>query len=381
MKYTVTRACGHEEIVALVGKVKNREWRLENVEPSKFCHDCYQAELARQREKENREAAEVARENNLPGLTGTEKQIAWAESIRQQLLADIDEFIYKQIKAEYRNDPKLLEAIKRIKSKTNASWWIDNRGMKTSYEFKQLLEDASREVKTEKIQPIIDAAKVEATIRPENAKTESVAEIRALKGAIEISFPEKRDDFWGVVKRQLNMEWTGRSWRRNLKARNGTPQDRVAEAGHKILAAGFPIRIYDANIRAMTISGEYEPECTRWVQKRTTGEYMGWFAITWDNRKGDFYKVAKAIGGSRYSKPSVVVPPESFEEVLDFAKMYGFKLSDAAMEVAETARRTREATLTVKVDAPKKQHKVMVSGKPPVLEVPTEVGVDDEFKD
>jgi hypothetical protein len=32
-KYDVTRACGHEEIVNLVGPHKNREWRLESIEP------------------------------------------------------------------------------------------------------------------------------------------------------------------------------------------------------------------------------------------------------------------------------------------------------------------------------------------------------------
>lgn len=165
-KYTVTRACGHIETVALIGKIKNREWRLENVEPSKLCHECYQAELARQREKENQDAAEVAKENGLPALTGTEKQIAWAETIRQKMLADIDEFIFKSVKEEMRNDPKLLEAVEHIKGKTEARWWIDNRGMNMSYELRRLLEDAAKEVKAERMQTpadVVAEAKSEAT--------------------------------------------------------------------------------------------------------------------------------------------------------------------------------------------------------------------------
>lgn len=106
-KYTVTRACGHEEVVVLFGKIKNRDWRLENVEPSKLCYECYQVELAKRREEENREAAETAKEMQLPELTGSEKQIAWAETIRQKMLADIDEFIYTRVKEDVRNDPQL----------------------------------------------------------------------------------------------------------------------------------------------------------------------------------------------------------------------------------------------------------------------------------
>ena len=85
-KYTVTRACGHDEVVVLFGKGRDREWRLENVEPSKLCTECYQVELARQREKENQEAAEAAKEMSLPELTGSEKQVTWAETLRLTFL-------------------------------------------------------------------------------------------------------------------------------------------------------------------------------------------------------------------------------------------------------------------------------------------------------
>lgn len=383
-KYSVTRACGHEETVVLFGKIKNREWRLENVEPQKLCSECYHAELKRRHEEENREAAEAAREMGLPSLTGTEKQVAWAESIRQQLLADIDEFIYRQVKAEHRNDPKLLEAVEKIRSKTEARWWIDHRGMNMAWELRHLLEEAAKEVKEEKLQPppeVVAEARVEATIRPEEPVTETVAEIRALDDAVEIDFPERRDDFWEIVKKQLKMEWTGKFWRRKLNNKNGTPIDRVAEAGHRLLAAGFPIRIYDAELRRKAVAGEYESECTRWIAVRIKGDYIGWFAISWDRDREDFYKVARAIGGSRWDKPSVVVPPEKFEEVLDFAQMYGFKLSDDARELAEAARVAKEKTLVAKVEPPSEQAKAVVDRKPPILEVPQKVDIADEFID
>lgn len=378
-KYTVTRNCGHEETVALFGKIKGREWRLENVETQKLCTECYQAEMKRLHEEENREAAEIAREMGLPALTGTEKQVAWAELIRQQMLADLDKFIYKQVKIEHRNDPSFLEAVEKIRSRTEARWWIDNRGMNMSWELKYLLEKAANEVKAEKLQPAVDAAKAEATVRTENPVTETVAEIRTLENAIEVYFPERRDDFREVVK-GLKFKWSGSAWRREIVPKNGTLADRAAETGHRLLAAGFPVRIFDDGVRKKAISGAYEHECTRWVQLRTGEKYQGWLAISWDHGD-DFYGAAKKLPGAHWSKPSVVVPVENFDEVLDFAKMYGFQVSDLTQEAIDQARCTRDATLTVNVAPPKEPEKVIASSRPPVLEVPVEVQVDDEFRE
>ena len=381
-KYNVTRSCGHDEIVNLVGKHSQREWRLENVEPSKLCYECYQQKLAEERERENREAAEAAKDMHLPVLTGTEKQVAWAETIRQQLLADIDVFIYKRTRGEM--NPQLLGALEQVKSRAEARWWIDNRGMDMSHEFRRLLEDAAKDARDEALKPppeVIAGAKAEATVRPENSKTETVAEIRIRDDSLEIDFPEKRDDFRELVKKQLHMEWSGSCWRRKLSTKNGTPEDRAAEAGHRLLAEGFVIRIYDAGIRDRAIAGEYESECTRWIMiRKADAKCPGYFAISW-SRDEDFYKTARRISGSRWSSPSVVVPPEHFAEVLDFASMYGFKLSESAQEVVEAARQAKESVMVARVEPPAKRAKVIATGRPPVLEVPMEVGVDDEFKD
>jgi len=225
-------------------------------------------------------------------------------------------------------------------------------------------------------------AEAEATVRPEKPITETPAEIRVVEKTLEIVFPERREDFRGIVKDKLKMEWSGRCWRRKLVVKNGTPQDRAAEAGHRLLAAGFVVRIFDPEIRAKAISGDYEPECTRWIAVRNeTASYAGWFSISWDRDREDFYKAAKKLPGAHWSKPNVVVPPANFEEVLDFAKMYGFRVSKTAQEIADQARRVRDAALTVKVEAPAEPAKVNISGRPPILEVPENVSIADEFRD
>jgi hypothetical protein len=377
-KYDVERACGHTETVDLYGPRKNREWRIENVEAEKLCRECYLAKLAEERELANKQAAEEAQAQGLPKLEGTEKQVAWAETIRQEVLAAIDEFIVE----DEAEDPRVIELISHIKSKVSASWWIDHRET-SNYRIRRLLEAAIDEVNTLKLEshPAAQDAKAEATVRPENPVTETVAEIRIQGNVVEVSFPERRDDFREIVKRKLNMEWMrgSQSWQRTISLADGTPADRAAEAGHRLLAAGFCIRIYDPELRKKAIDGNYEPESTRWIFRRTGGDYDGWFSLSW-NRGEDYYGVAKRLPGSRWDKPNVVVPPEQFEEVLDFADMYGFSLSPGAEELVAQARQIKERALVADVEA-SDDMKVIVGTTPSVLEVPQEVEIVEELRD
>lgn len=383
-KYTVERACGHTETVVLFGKNKDREWRLERVEPSKLCYECYQKELARKREEENRESAEAAKEMNLPTLTGTEKQVAWAETIRQRIIGELEKVVYS-VPQEKRDDQfiRVVEALESIKAITAASWWIDNRFAETKRALVGLVDEEMKAIKTEQAQPpkeVVADAKAEATVRPESPKTETVAEIRVTESVVEVIFPEKRDDFRELVKEKLHMSRSGSSWKREIKMKNGTPADRAAEAGHRLLAAGFSIRIYDSRLREKAVSGDYEQECTRWVTKFTSGKHEGCFYISWDKNERNWYDLAKKIAGSRYDKPGIAVPPESFEEVLDFAKLYVFKLSEGAQEAVEAARLVKEKALVVNVELPD-DVTVLPGEFPPVLEVPQRVGIADEFMD
>lgn len=72
---TVEHCCGHQVDHQLYG---NRAWREREL-----CSNCKQAE----RDKENRAAAVANAEAGYPPLEGTEKQIAWAETIRHDMLA------------------------------------------------------------------------------------------------------------------------------------------------------------------------------------------------------------------------------------------------------------------------------------------------------
>lgn len=385
-KYDVTYACGHEGRENIIGPMKNRQW-IADRKAAGLCSDCYLENLQRKREEENRKSTELAKEQELPELVGSLRQIAFSQTCRQKLLKQIDELIESEDGYDRRrlqraglDKDKIAEAIGYMLPQTSASWWIDN----SREDIFVLLSNLYSKSEKQRIQPILDeekaALQAETTVRPENPKTENVAEIRIGEGTLVIVFPEKRDDFRKIMKEDLHMEWSGSSWRRKLIKRNGAVSDRAAEAGHWILAAGFPIRLADQEIRDKAIRGEYEPECTRWILRCGGGEYGGWFAILW-SYPDDLYDAARRLSGSKYSKPFVVVPPEQFEEVLDFAQIYGFRLSEKAREVAEMARNAKEAALIVDPEPPKQKQRIVADTKPPVLVIPEEVNVDAEFRD
>jgi len=99
---TGTYACGHTGREQFYGKHKDREYAIQK-HFEKVCPECWQAEC----ERNAKDAAEKNKTAALPILRGSDKQIAWAESIRANLVGK-DGFVLV-----LRND--------------SAKWWIDNR--------------------------------------------------------------------------------------------------------------------------------------------------------------------------------------------------------------------------------------------------------------
>lgn len=377
-KYDVKYTCGHTGIISLVGPNKQREWRLER-EAEKLCHECWEAQLRQEREEENRKAAEAAMEQELPTLQGTAKQIAWAETIRQKLLERVNDVLTK-IKDERKTDAVI--AVERITQQTSASWWIDRRHIESMLDILQLLDEQIKAAKKEQAarEPIVNEAYIEATVRPEKAMTETIAEIRIIGNAIEVHFPERQDAFRTMIK-DLKFEWTGDCWKRTLDTAKNNPIDFAAEVGNTLLANGYIIRTFNDEARNKAISGEYEKDHTRWVTRLATGDYTGWFSIKWDRNREDFYNAARRLPRSKWNKPGVVVPPEMFEDVLDFARIHDFKLSEGARRTVEAARQAKELTLIAKVTKPARENVAHVGNKPPVLEIPKEVDIDASLRD
>lgn len=368
--------CGKEFKVQMYGNLQYREWKIKNW--NWLCEDC----KAKQREEEAREAAKKSQEMELPELIGSEKQIQWALKIRLQAIDKLE----KQIKLQVTDpDVELLIRLgmQEMLKEQKASWWIDNRDAEWDVILVQMIEKVVNSQKTkpaDNSSEIEKEVKAEATVRPINAVTGTVAEITYKNDTIEISFPEKREDFRKTVK-ELSFVWDDVKllWKRRINKFNGPTKDRMAEVGNRLLLLGIPIRIFDEDIRNAAINADFQPEQTRWIAQNAD---TGWFSVSW-GRNEDFYSEAKRLPGAKYNRDtrSVIVPPESFQEVLDFADMYGFSLSEKAQELVNKARKEKEKSLVVDPVKPKTIDKANPKAKPEPLEVPKEEIIDEELRD
>lgn len=134
-KYGITYACGHDGRIDIAGPYKNREYLAER-ESRKLCPECYSAKLAADRAAASAAAAEQAKATGLPALTGSDKQIAWAETIRANAVAQLaklsaylDTADANPAATEAQRTAIRLgrDAIASALAQTEARAWIDGR--------------------------------------------------------------------------------------------------------------------------------------------------------------------------------------------------------------------------------------------------------------
>lgn len=380
-KYDINYTCGHEGTVNIIGPHRSRESRIAYLERGE-CFDCFK-----------RHSTEVAREQaqelELPTLVGSEKQVAWAETLRLTQINAIETTVERldRTKSNYR---QILVAVECISNETSAKQWIewsyDDPSYIISKVLKSLLSAPTVEQKRAAIEAqakadaVKRAALVEATIRPDVAVCEQPAEITMNSKTISVLLPERREDFREIVH-ELGYAWKNGCWQRTIGAFAGQPADRFVELGHVLLSHGFLVRVFDEDLRARIIAGTFEAEQTRWITKRVAGEYAGWFSVQW-GRGEDCYAAARKIKNSRYSPPCVVVPMVQFAQVLDFAQRYDFRLSDGAKELAHQAQEDKEKMLVVTKAPVAKREKMPPAGDvPSVLPIPESVAVADDLRD
>lgn len=97
----------------------------------RLCPECYRKMMTKKREEEraeeNKAAAATAAALNLPALTGTEKQIAWATTIRQAALDGALQMIAGRTSASLTEKGRALVSATLARMSTDAQWWINNR--------------------------------------------------------------------------------------------------------------------------------------------------------------------------------------------------------------------------------------------------------------
>lgn len=121
-KYQINHACGHTETHNIVGTNINgeRERKAEWL-AGRVCTEC-----SRQQQR-----AKAAEDNKgLPALTGSEKQITWAETIRTSAVKQLNE-LKDMIDPNHPESAIPLGIIDNVIQQSESRYWIDNRD--TSY--------------------------------------------------------------------------------------------------------------------------------------------------------------------------------------------------------------------------------------------------------
>lgn len=366
-------SCGHEGKVDIIGPGNDREWKKERAF-DKLCPECYKKWLEEERQKANLESAEKSSEMELPELIGTEKQVAWANTLRMKVIenyeqqqGEFDKRISKAKDLLKKNEEQgipnkyslsdlklyvrgkdgtnmittkeeLSDAMDYIlKSKTKAEFWIDNRY--NSGEFWHFIEeyrkyvaenDVPEDVKQEEFK-----IKESLTVAPEAENLKS--------GVVEIAYKDnvlyaryvKDDDFIGIVK-GLNYKWEG-VWCKKITEYTGAVADRAAELGNILLANGFTVQFPDSESKERAISADFEPENDRWVKYNSELKKL---AIIWRRKSDTLYENAKKLPGAKWNGGSMKVSIEFYKEVEDFAETMGFSISEKAREEIENYKRT-----------------------------------------
>ena len=145
---TINYSCGHVGQVQMYGKHSERGRKAAWMEKNALCDEC----AAKARDEGNRKAAATNAEAGLPSLTGTPKQIAWAETLRTKAYAlflsdhEINELLIVALRKEHGLTEEIFKAAginnaddafalfraiisKRFAGMTQASAWIDSRPM------------------------------------------------------------------------------------------------------------------------------------------------------------------------------------------------------------------------------------------------------------
>lgn len=110
-KYTITYKCGHTAEIQLFGKYTDRDRKIAYYRTID-CPEC-----------EAKNAAKYAQDKGYAELTGSSKQICWANKIRNQKIAEAEHLSDKIT----RNKDLFLKALKKIKNESSSTFWIDNR--------------------------------------------------------------------------------------------------------------------------------------------------------------------------------------------------------------------------------------------------------------
>lgn len=350
--YYGTYSCGHEGRVDLGGPTKNRQ-KIADWHFSRLCPECYKKHIEAEKKEKAMTAAKISAEMKLPELTGTEKQVAWANELRLKILNNLATYLKNLDKymaeKELEFIPKTAFRIEEasnaldwfMKSKTEARYWIDIR--QTGVTFYTLITEYQTHLDEELHGDAMKEIEEEETMLTVIPKTEPGCELK--KGVVKFIINDsisvqyiKDTDFIDIAKK-LGYKWNGTAWEKKITEYTGSGNDRVAEMANKLLLSGFTVQFPNNEAKEMAISGNFVAENDRWIKYNETDNML---SIRWKTRSDTLYDNAKKLPGAKWKDGSMRVNIEFYQEVEDFANTMGFSISNMAKHKIEEYKQEKE---------------------------------------
>ncbi|MGW3197157.1 hypothetical protein ACWDBD_21715 [Streptomyces sp. NPDC001118] len=127
MKTAIEHVCGHIHTADLLGtnahgeRDRKAEWLA-----TQLCPACARTQRDEDHQRQAEEAAHTAAANDWPTLTGSEKQISWADQIRVAAIEEMTKRLHSRLTADVA-EKALAYWTRAALRQTDAAWWIDNR--------------------------------------------------------------------------------------------------------------------------------------------------------------------------------------------------------------------------------------------------------------
>lgn len=373
-KFEDTYACGHTGKISRTGYSKEAAKVKANEEFEKECPECRRKRFLR----ENRERAEeIKRElgqedNALPMLIGSEKQINWALTIRDDIISWVDQIDYEdRIRYNLRrlSKDRFLELFGlMLENEKSASVWIDIRDDFKIFPVKYVSEYEKFENIDEVEEILIEEVKkeIENVVIPENFNDKNVTVENKIDKIIVSS--DKDYTIINLVKSK-GYKWDKPYWVKNINNRTGDVQDRMADIINALLLKGYGVKIISSDfekIKEKATSATFEIEQTNWIDS-IDSKHIG---IEWKGKNDSLYEAARKIKGSKWAG-LVKVPISEYKAIEDFAELKGFSFTEKAKEVLDKYKETLEET---RVEVTEKDIK-------PLIKVADEIDLSDLIDD
>lgn len=331
----------------------------------------------------------------LPELTGSEKQVEWATTIRAKIIDKVEKRLSEVKLCNVPNsdvkqsgivlmvtflnrvfipESRISDVKQKLYSITDSNYWINERDTQIDWIIANILKCINEEHANIDYS---DSVGYENTaIAPENCSKPGEVKIAYNTETNKISCAYAKDDDFRQIVKSCGYKWNSRNitWDKQIDFTTGDADDRIVEIANKLLNNGFVVNI-PQELADRAIKAEYEPECKRWITVLNKTK----ICIGINYGDDDIYRAARKISGAAWERGAgVIVPASSYDEIRDFADIYGYKLSPITESMLTDAETERNKILDGAVSVAKKEPQKRADKLKSKLEL---TGVIDDLRD